>query len=150
MTTPDQTGTGFPRAPIDKAPMGVDIGDWPTALHAPLAGIELGAYDERILAWIAGWDTPTVVTIASLLHRARAAQPLPATDASEPDFPSGCDEPPANVTSVRCVRTGAVWSRTTKTWSGQTIWSAYENEATWYQLNKVDPMSEGFNEAVRS
>jgi hypothetical protein len=72
--------TTIPTGPIDAAPWGVDIGDWPTALHAPLAGIELGAYDERILAWIAGWDTPTVVTIASLLHRARAAQPIGQDD----------------------------------------------------------------------
>jgi hypothetical protein len=142
--------TAIPTGPIDAAPRGVNIGDWPTALHAPLAGIELGAYDERILAWIAGWDTPTVATIASLLLRARAAQPLDDADASKPDFPSGSDEPPANVSSVRCVRTGAVWTRTVKTWCGEAIWTDGDSETTWYQLNQVDPMSEGFDEAVRS
>jgi hypothetical protein len=39
-------------------------------------GIRLGTYDQRMLAWLAGWDVPTVGTVASLLHRARTAQPL--------------------------------------------------------------------------
>jgi hypothetical protein len=43
-----------------------------TALLEPLDGIELGAYDFRILEWLADWDTPTIGTIASLLYRARA------------------------------------------------------------------------------
>jgi hypothetical protein len=43
-----------------------------TALLEPLDGIELGAYDLRILEWLADWDTPTIGTIASLLYRARA------------------------------------------------------------------------------
>jgi hypothetical protein len=34
------------------------------------------AYDERILAWLAGWDVPTVGAVVSLLHRARAARPI--------------------------------------------------------------------------
>ena len=50
--------------------------DYLAALREPLAGIPLGAYDERLLAWLAGWDVPTVGTVASLLHRARAARRL--------------------------------------------------------------------------
>jgi hypothetical protein len=46
-------------------------GDQLAALLDPLDGIELGAYDRRMLDWLAGWDIPTVATIASLLHRAR-------------------------------------------------------------------------------
>lgn len=46
------------------------------ALLDPLDGIELGAYDRRILDWMAGWDIPTVATIASLLHRTRQASPV--------------------------------------------------------------------------
>jgi hypothetical protein len=46
------------------------------ALLAPLDGIELGAYDTRILRWLAGWDWSTAATVASLIHRARAADPL--------------------------------------------------------------------------
>ncbi|HZZ51176.1 MAG TPA: hypothetical protein VFE65_30150 [Pseudonocardia sp.] len=43
------------------------------ALDEALTGVQLGAYDERILDWVALWDTPTVAVIASLLHRARQA-----------------------------------------------------------------------------
>jgi hypothetical protein len=50
--------------------------DYLTAMHEPLTGLRLGAYDERVLAWLAGWDLPTVGTVASLLHRVRAAEPL--------------------------------------------------------------------------
>ena len=34
----------------------------------------LGAYDLRMLDWLAGWDNPTVGSIASLIWRARAAE----------------------------------------------------------------------------
>lgn len=51
--------------------------DYLDALHEPFAGIDLGAYDERMIRWLAGWDQPTVGTVASLLHRVRAATPLP-------------------------------------------------------------------------
>ncbi|MBA4864958.1 hypothetical protein H1V43_27125 [Streptomyces sp. PSKA54] len=34
------------------------------------AGVELGEYDRRIVDWLAGWDYPTVATIASLIRRA--------------------------------------------------------------------------------
>jgi len=50
--------------------------DYLAALHEPLAGSSLGTYDERMLIWLAGWDVPTVGTVASLLHRARAARRL--------------------------------------------------------------------------
>jgi hypothetical protein len=36
-------------------------------------GIELGGYDQRIAAWLAGWDTPTVGTVVCWLRRIRAA-----------------------------------------------------------------------------
>jgi hypothetical protein len=50
--------------------------DYLAALHEPFEGITLGAYDERMIAWLAGWDVPTVGTVVSLLHRARATAPL--------------------------------------------------------------------------
>lgn len=50
--------------------------DYLAALREPFGGIALGAYDERIVAWLAGWDVPTVGTVVSLLHRARATAPL--------------------------------------------------------------------------
>lgn len=54
--------------------------DFLNAIHEPLLGVVLGAYDQRMIRWLAGWDTPTVGTIVSLLHRARAAAPLPTGD----------------------------------------------------------------------
>lgn len=81
MTTPDPAKNAVPRGPINEVPWGLDLADCVDAMHEALTGIELGTYDERILAWIAEiCDTPTVATIASLLHRARAAQPLPTVD----------------------------------------------------------------------
>jgi hypothetical protein len=41
------------------------------AIREALAGVELGAHDERMIEWIAGWDVPTVGV--SLFDRVRAA-----------------------------------------------------------------------------
>ena len=69
------------RAPFDvHRPVIRDVGavrqDYLAALREPLAGIPLGAYDERIIRWLAGWDIPTAGVVVSLVHRARAARPL--------------------------------------------------------------------------
>jgi hypothetical protein len=40
-------------------------------LAGALAGLELGAWDRRILRWLADCDTCTVLTIASWITRAR-------------------------------------------------------------------------------
>jgi hypothetical protein len=37
------------------------------------AGVVLGAYDERILSWLAGWEDATCAVIAGLISRAHAA-----------------------------------------------------------------------------
>lgn len=75
MTTPPADPPVY--GPIHTAPSGFhpDTEQY-AALVAPLDGIELGDYDDRILRWLARWDWPTVATVASLLHRARAADPL--------------------------------------------------------------------------
>lgn len=70
----------IPAGPIDSAPWGAiryDQSDRPAdvfaaAIRSALDGVELGAHDERIVAWLAGWDIPTAVTVASLLLRVRA------------------------------------------------------------------------------
>lgn len=49
------------------------------ALLEPLTGIELGNHDSSLVAWLAGWDIPTVAGLACLLHRARAANPIDTT-----------------------------------------------------------------------
>lgn len=51
------------------------LADKLAALLDPLDGIELGTCDRGVLAWLAGWDIPTVGTVASLLHRARQGAP---------------------------------------------------------------------------
>ena len=43
------------------------------AFAAVLEGIETGAYDRRIITWLAQWDDTTCRTIASLLWRCRLA-----------------------------------------------------------------------------
>jgi hypothetical protein len=44
-------------------------------LAGVLAGIELGAWDQRVLSWLAGLDASTVLTVASWIARSRAAGP---------------------------------------------------------------------------
>ena len=46
-------------------------------LHAACyrSGVELGAYDRRILEWLAGWEPATVAVIAGLITRAGQAPP---------------------------------------------------------------------------
>ncbi|MFG2145526.1 hypothetical protein ACGFRG_15185 [Streptomyces sp. NPDC048696] len=63
----------IPVGPIESAPWNLPIGDFPAVLAEAFAGVELGAYDRRIIEWLAGWDSPTVATIASLVLRARKA-----------------------------------------------------------------------------
>jgi hypothetical protein len=65
-----------PAGPVGVAPAGfVPAGEQAEILAAVLAGIELGAWDRRIVGWLAGWDASTVLTVASWIARARAAGP---------------------------------------------------------------------------
>jgi hypothetical protein len=43
------------------------------------AGVELGAYDERVIGWLAGWEDETCAVVAGLITRA-AAQVTEADD----------------------------------------------------------------------
>jgi len=62
-----------PRGPIKTAPRGhVPATRRAQILAGTLAGLELGAWDRRILHWLADQDTCTVLTIASWITRARA------------------------------------------------------------------------------
>jgi len=69
------TNYDIPTGPIDAEPLGVRSDtDQIAALVDVLtaAGVELGDYDERIVAWLAGWEWGTVATIASWIKRASA------------------------------------------------------------------------------
>jgi len=77
-----------PLAPLDREPVSVraPFVSFPSgryrhehaqerraALVAALEGVELGAYDERVLDWLASWDVPIVAAVVSLLLRVRKA-----------------------------------------------------------------------------
>jgi hypothetical protein len=63
-----------PRGPVQTAPRGhLPATGQAQILASALAGLELGAWDRRILRWLAGWDTSTALTIASWITRSRAA-----------------------------------------------------------------------------
>ena len=62
-----------PRGPIQTAPRGcLPATGRAQILAGALAGLELGAWDRRILRWLAGWDTSTALTIASWITRTQA------------------------------------------------------------------------------
>jgi hypothetical protein len=63
-----------PTGPLESDPGGF----WPreerfAVLAGVLDGVELGAWDRRVVGWLAELDTSTLVTVASLVARARAA-----------------------------------------------------------------------------
>ena len=65
---------GVPGGPVEAPPRGfMPAAEQAQILAGVLAGIELGARDRQIVQWLARWDTCTVLTVASLIARARAA-----------------------------------------------------------------------------
>jgi hypothetical protein len=65
-----------PDGPVEVPPAGfMPRAEQEQILEAALAGIELGGHDRRIVAWMANWDTSTLVTVVSWIVRARAAGP---------------------------------------------------------------------------
>jgi hypothetical protein len=65
-----------PVGPVEVPPAGfVSAAVQAQILAGVLAGIELGAWDQRILGWLAGLDASTVLTVASWIARSRAAGP---------------------------------------------------------------------------
>jgi hypothetical protein len=65
----------IPLGPVETAPYGgyCQPETRQTAFAAVLQGVENGAYDERIVSWLVGWDDPTCRTITSLMWRCRVA-----------------------------------------------------------------------------
>jgi hypothetical protein len=66
-----------PAGPVQAAPVSfVATDEQRRILAGVLEGVELGAWDERMLEWLAGWDAAAVLTVASWIVRARATGPL--------------------------------------------------------------------------
>ena len=68
----------IPTGPLEHAPP--PLNGFPTRaerrtwLEYALRGAPLGAYDERIVEWLAGCGETAAMTVASLIERARAAE----------------------------------------------------------------------------
>ena len=82
MTFVASRGWGSPLSgPLDTAPHGVSAVEARVMLDRALDGLPLGTFDRQIVAWLAGWDQPTIADAASLFARARhirlPASPMP-------------------------------------------------------------------------
>ena len=78
----DATASGIPTGPIDREPLDYPTPDYPTSAEREAilrdtlsaAGVELGAYDERIADWFAQFaDWGTFATMVSWVQRAAQA-----------------------------------------------------------------------------
>lgn len=67
----------IPTGPLEQepTPLFLPVEDRVGLLHRLLADVRLGAWDRRIVHWLAsGTDTSTLLTIVSLIQRARRAE----------------------------------------------------------------------------
>jgi hypothetical protein len=61
-----------PGGPVEVALSGfVPVVERARILAEVLAGVELGAWAQRMVAWLAGWDAATVLTVVSWIVRVR-------------------------------------------------------------------------------
>jgi len=66
-----------PAGPLESDPGGFLPGEERLAVLAGvLDGVELGAWDRRVVRWMTELDTSTLVTVASWIARSRAAGQL--------------------------------------------------------------------------
>jgi hypothetical protein len=65
--------TEIPPGPLEREPTPLFLprADLQLMLERALGPIDIGTWDRRIVAWLAGLDTSTVRTLASLIVRAR-------------------------------------------------------------------------------
>jgi hypothetical protein len=79
-----------PPGPIERDPGGLRPDERRLAIEHALRGVQLGAWDQAIIAWLLDLDDSTIRTVVSLIERARTAgpgdQPRPPDDGpgSEP------------------------------------------------------------------
>jgi hypothetical protein len=73
----DGVSSRVPSGPVEVAPPWfVPRVEQERILAEVLASVELGAWDQRMVAWLAGWGAATVLTIASWIVRARGMGPV--------------------------------------------------------------------------
>jgi hypothetical protein len=66
-----------PAGPLESDPGGFVPGEERSeVLAGVLDGVEMGSWDRRVVGWLAGLDTSTALTIASLIARARETGPV--------------------------------------------------------------------------
>ncbi|HEX3956379.1 MAG TPA: hypothetical protein VHZ03_07075 [Trebonia sp.] len=67
---------GVPAGPLERDPGGFLPGvERSAVLAGVLDGVELGAWDLRVVGWLSELDTSTMLTVASLIARARETGP---------------------------------------------------------------------------
>jgi hypothetical protein len=66
----------IPIGPLEQEPAGPFIPHDERAklLENALGRVLFGTFDRHIIGWLAGWDAPTLRTVASLIVRARQAE----------------------------------------------------------------------------
>jgi hypothetical protein len=65
---------GVPAGPLEADPGGfLPQAERAAILAGVLDGVGLGAWDRRVAGWLTELDTPTLLTVASWIARARAA-----------------------------------------------------------------------------
>lgn len=86
----------IPTGPVDAEPAGFYARDAQAAVlreTLTAAGVDLGAYDERIMNWLAGWDWSTVAVIIAWVARAASSR----EPSSAVALPGRFDATPAQV-----------------------------------------------------
>lgn len=90
MSTPS-----IPVGPVEREPLGFHPHEAQAAVLRDTlraAGVEMGAYDQRIADWLARWDWSTIAVIISWVARAAQHEPAPTVA-----LPSRFDASPADV-----------------------------------------------------
>lgn len=69
---PPTDALGIPTGPVHTYPVGHHRrAERAAIIRDALRGVELGAWDEQMVRWLAGWDWCTVATIVSWIGRAQ-------------------------------------------------------------------------------
>ena len=128
----------IPGGPIETKPAGFCVSDeQATVLRDTLtaAGVELGAYDEQIVEWLAMWDWGTLAVIISWVARAAASRP----PAPVVPLPGRFDATPAETEQhLRRILAEDVYLRFQQAIGGRAVEEAAKDLRTDYSANEAD------------